>query len=165
MIFHLHFAHKNSAEQIEQNKTGQFALIRSLSGEVGRTQTVAAESHMNVLATPGGSAVEAGHPFNPEWNYDKKEEPKIGDESMKMSSILDKTRESFTCPDCSTKTYWETVDFEKHIKCKYCGKELEKSPDGSVIPSEGAATDQPANVTGSDHSSQWASTESEAEKS
>jgi hypothetical protein len=125
-----------------------------------------AESHKTnepVLASPSKSTVETGEPFSTKWKYDEKEELEFGNPSMTVSGILDKARESFTCPGCSTKTYWETVDFQKNIKCKQCGMDLEKSPDGSVIRSEGAAKDQSANVAGSDHSSQWVSTESEAE--
>lgn len=78
---------------------------------------------------------------------------------MKMSSILDRTRDWFTCPRCSKTNYCDPVKPNQQLKCKECGLELEKSPDGSVKPGGEAATGQSANFTGSDHSSQWVDTE------
>jgi ribosomal protein L37AE/L43A len=123
-----------------------------------------------VLASPSKSTVEAGDLFRRNSGYGEKEEKELGDASMKMSSILGRVRDWFTCPSCSTTNYWDSFSSGEQLKCKKCGLELEKGPDGSVKPSSEAATGQSANDTGnegrgSDDDSQWADTESEVTNS
>ncbi|KAH4068182.1 hypothetical protein HBH50_123680 [Parastagonospora nodorum] len=145
-------------------------LTQSLQDRRGEVPNVNAESHKTdapVLASPSKSTVEAGDLFRRNSGYGEKEEKGLGDASMKMSSILDRSRDWFTCPSCSTINYWHSFSSGEQLKCNNCKLELEENADGSVKPSGEAATGQSANVTGnegrgSDDDSQWADTESEA---